>query len=122
MACSVRASSATSSSAAGCGIDFDGSRVRWMSRAAVVIRAIGSIARRPSRTPPSSASRVPPRTPAVRKSRTRRMVASMSETLRPYCRTIGTTTRLGRPWGSTTLTGRLRTSTRRPANFSLRVG
>ena len=57
----------------------------------------------------------------TRKRRMRRMVASMSETLRPYWRTTGTTTRLGRPSRSTTLTGRLRTSTRKPPNCALRV-
>ena len=48
MACSVCASSATSSSARGWGSDFDGSRVRSMSWAAAVSSAIGAIARRPS--------------------------------------------------------------------------
>ena len=78
---SVRASSATSSSASGCGIRREGSRVRSIVRAVSVSSAIGVIARRAVATPASSASIVPPTTPSPRKKRTRLAVASTS--LRP---------------------------------------
>ena len=81
----VRASSATSSSASGCGIRREGSRVRSIVRAVSVSSAIGDIARRAVATPASSASAVPPSTPSPRKKRTRFAVASTSDSRRAYC-------------------------------------
>ena len=86
------------------------------------MRATGRIARRPSRTPPSSASSVPPRTPAARKSRTRRTVASTSETLRAYWRITGNERARASGSALTAATGRWRASTRRPPTRALRAG
>ena len=71
----VRASSPTSSSAAGTGIRREGSRVAVISRARAVRRAIGRIARSATASPASSASTVPPSTPAARKSQSRPMLS-----------------------------------------------
>ena len=81
---SVRASSATSSSAAGWGTPREGSRVRVISSAVDVSWAIGAIARRAIIIPASSARPVPASTPSSRKSSTRATVASVSETRWPY--------------------------------------
>ena len=81
----VRDSSETSSSASDWGTTREGSRVRAISAATVVSRAIGAIARRAIIMPANSASPVPTSTPSSRKSSTRVTVASVSATLRPYC-------------------------------------
>ncbi len=84
MPSSVRASSETSSSAGDCGIPREGSRVRAISAAVLVRRAIGAIARRAIAIPAIKAKQVPASTPSSRNNSTRRTVASVSETLRPY--------------------------------------
>ena len=69
---SVRASSAISSSASGCGIRRLASRVRSISRAASVSSTIGRIARAETNRPASRARIVPPSTPSSRNTCTRR--------------------------------------------------
>ena len=73
---SVRARSATSSSAAGIGSRMAGSRVRAIFFAERGQRATGLIARRASASPASSASAVPAITPKKRKPRTCATVCS----------------------------------------------
>ena len=82
MPSSVRASSATSSSACGWGTPREGSRVRAISAAVEVSSAIGAIARRAIAIPASSASRCPRARPSSRNSSTRLTVASVSDTRR----------------------------------------
>ena len=82
----VRASSATSSSAAGWGTRRLGSRVRSISRATDVSWAMGLIARREMARPARRASPAPPRIPSARKNRTLSIVCSMSDSGRAYWR------------------------------------
>ena len=87
MPSSVRASSATSSSASGWGIRRLGSRVRSISRAAEVSSAMGRMARRATASPASRARSVPPATPRMRKKRTLRVVWRTSDSGRAYSST-----------------------------------
>jgi hypothetical protein len=61
-----------------------GSRERATSRAAAVISAIGSIARRAVASPASSASKAPPSTPNARNTFTRLAVSCTFESRSAY--------------------------------------
>ncbi|MDX6677283.1 MAG: hypothetical protein QOE31_1335 [Solirubrobacteraceae bacterium] len=84
MSSSVRASSATSSSASTSGIRWAGSRVRSILRAVAVSAAIGAIARRATISPASSARPAPLSTPMMRNSRRPATVDSSGASGRAY--------------------------------------
>ena len=82
--CSVRASSATSSSASGWGIAALESCVRAISAAVEVSVAIGCIARRAIAAPASSARPLPASVPSTSSSSTRAIVGCTPESGRAY--------------------------------------
>ena len=80
----VRASSPTSSSVSGTGMRLEGSRVLVIWRARPVSALIGRIARSATASPASSASSVPPSTPAPRKNQSLATVSLTPPSGRAY--------------------------------------